>query len=145
MNIETKYFGSMTVEEEKVIRFEKGLPGFQDETDFVLIDFPDNPVFQILQSTKTSPVAFVVASPYHFHKAYAFDLDESIKEALEITKAEHVNVLAILTLRDPFANSTINLQAPLIINGESRKAQQIILSDAYSSRTPLQAEKASVE
>ncbi|MFP7171050.1 flagellar assembly protein FliW [Terribacillus sp. 7520-G] len=145
MNIETKYFGSMIVEEEKVIRFEKGLPGFQDETGFVLIDFPENPVFRILQSIKTPPVAFVVASPYHFHKDYAFDLDEPIKEALAITKAEQVNVLAILTLRDPFANSTINLQAPIIINGESLKGQQVILSDAFSSRTPLQAEKARME
>lgn len=145
MNIETKYFGNMRVEEEKVILFEKGLPGFQDEKVFVLIDFPDNPVFQILQSTTTPPVAFVVTSPYNFKKEYAFDLAEQIKEELGITKPEQVNVLSILTLRDPFAESTINLQAPLIINADSLVGQQIILSEGYSSRTPMQAEKVKVD
>nr|WP_318539347.1 flagellar assembly protein FliW [Terribacillus saccharophilus] len=145
MNIETKYFGSMKINEEKIIRFDKGLPGFQGEKAFVLIDFPDNPVFQILQSTTTETVAFVVASPYHFNKEYAFDLGEQIKEELGITKPEQVKVLSILTLRDPFMNSTINLQAPVVINANSLKGQQIILSDDFSSRTPLHAEKASVE
>ncbi|SEN23965.1 flagellar assembly factor FliW [Terribacillus saccharophilus] len=145
MIIETKYFGSTKVDEEKVIRFEKGLPGFLDEKAFVLIDFPDNPVFQILQSTTTPPVAFVVTSPYHFKKEYAFDLAEQVKEELGITKLEQVNVLSILTLRDPFVESTINLQAPLIINTDSLVGQQIILSEEYSSRTPMQAEKARVD
>lgn len=145
MNIETKYFGNMRVEEEKVILFEKGLPGFQDEKAFVLIDLPDNPIFQILQSTTTPPVAFVVTSPYHFKKEYAFDLAEQVKEELGITKSEQVNVLSILTLRDPFVNSTINLQAPLIINADSLVGQQIILSEGYSSRTPMQAEKVKVD
>jgi flagellar assembly factor FliW len=142
MNIETKYFGEMSVEEEKIISFKKGLPGFQDEKAFVLFDFPDNPVFQILQSTVTPVVAFVVTSPYHFYKEYVFDLDEQTKEELVITKPEQVNVLSILTLRDPFADSTINLQAPLIINTDSLHGQQIILSDEFSSRTLLQGEKA---
>ncbi|MFP7479051.1 flagellar assembly protein FliW [Terribacillus saccharophilus] len=145
MNIETKYFGSMIVEEEKVIHFDKGLPGFQEEKAFVLIDFPDNPVFQILQSTTSAHVAFVVASPYHFNKEYAFDLAEQIREELDITKQEQVKVLSILTLRDPFINSTINLQAPLIINADSMYGQQIILSDDYSSRTPMQVEKVKVD
>ncbi|MGG1594083.1 flagellar assembly protein FliW [Terribacillus saccharophilus] len=145
MNIETKYFGSMIVDEEKIIRFEKGLPGFKDEKAFVLIDFPDNPVFQILQSTTTPSVAFVVASPYHFNKEYEFDLAEEIKEELGITKPEQVNVLSILTLRDPFVESTINLQAPLIIKADSLVGQQMILSEGYSSRAPMQAEKVKVD
>jgi len=145
MNIETKYFGSMLVDENKVIHFVKGLPGFQDEKKFVLIDFPDNPLFQILQSTVTAYVAFVVASPYHFREEYTFDLGEQTKEELTIKTADHVKVLSILTLRKPFEKSTINLQAPIIINVDALKAQQIILTDDFSARTPLQTEKARVE
>lgn len=145
MNIETKYFGSMSVDEEKVIRFKKGLPGFQDEKAFVLIDFPDNPVFQFLQSTASAHVAFVVTSPYHFNTDYAFDLEEQTKEELHITKPEQVKVLAILTLRDPFKKSTMNLQAPVIINVDTLAGQQVILSDNFSPRTPLKLEKARVE
>ncbi|MFB1098029.1 flagellar assembly protein FliW [Terribacillus sp. JSM ZJ617] len=145
MNIETKYFGSMSVDENKVIHFEKGLPGFQDEKMFVLIDFPDNPVFQILQSTETAHVAFVVASPYHFRKEYTFDLGNQTKDELAITTPDQVKVLSILTLRKPFEKSTINLLAPIIINVDALKGQQIILTDDFSSRTPLQSKKARAE
>lgn len=141
MNIETKYFGKMMIDEERIIRFEKGVPGFNDEKTFVLIDFPDNPVFQILQSTTTAVVAFVVASPYHFQKDFAFDLNEQTKDELGITRPEQVKVLSILTLRDPFVDSTINLQAPVVINAETLLGEQIILNDNFSSRTPLQTEK----
>jgi flagellar assembly factor FliW len=145
MNIKTKYFGDMAVDEKAIIRFDKGLPGFQDEKTFVLIDFPENPLFLILQSTATAHVAFIVASPYHFHKDYAFDLSEQTTSELVIKKPEQVKVLSILTLRNPFSNSTINLQAPLVINTDALKGEQIILPDGFSSRTPLQTEKASVE
>jgi flagellar assembly factor FliW len=145
MNIETKYFGCMNIDEKKVIRFENGLPGFYDEKAFALIDFPDNPVFQILQSVTAAHVAFIVTNPYHFHKDYEFDLNEQVKEELGISKIEQVKILSILTLRDPFDQSTINLQAPLIMNSELLIGQQVIVSDNISPRTPLQPEKAKVE
>ncbi|WP_077307523.1 flagellar assembly protein FliW [Terribacillus halophilus] len=145
MNIETKYFGNMKVDEEKIIQFEKGLPGFREEKAFVLIDFPDNPVFQILQSTNTSHVAFVVANPYHFYQDFAFEIDNQSKDNLSITKKEQVMVLSILTLRDPFVGSTINLQAPLIINVDSLRGQQLILTEGDAFRAPLQSEKARVK
>ncbi|QXE00962.1 flagellar assembly protein FliW [Terribacillus sp. DMT04] len=145
MDIETKYFGNMNIDEKKVIRFENGLPGFYDEKAFALIDFPDNPVFQILQSVTAAHVAFVVTNPYHFHKDYEFDLSEQVKDELGISKVKQVKVLSILTLRDPFDQSTINLQAPLIINADVLKGQQVIVSEDISPRTPLQPEKAKVE
>ncbi|SNZ05142.1 flagellar assembly factor FliW [Terribacillus aidingensis] len=145
MNIKTKYFGGMSVDEKAVIRFDKGIPGFPEEKTFILIDFPENPLFQILQSTVTVHVAFIVASPYHFHQDYAFDLSEQTKAELVITKPEQVKILSILTLRNPFSNSTINLQAPLVINTDALKGQQIILSDGFSTRNPLQTEKARAE
>jgi flagellar assembly factor FliW len=138
VKIQTKYLGGTDVAEEDIIRFPSGLPGFIDETAFILQDLPGNPVFRILQSVKTSRVAFIVTDPYHFFKHYSFKLDESLLESLSIKSEADIVVLTIVTLKDPFHASTINLKAPLIINAAAKRGKQYILNtDEYAAKTAL--------
>lgn len=51
-----------------------------------------------------------------FFKDYGFDLDETTVELLEIESAEDVEVMAILTIEEPFEKSTANLMAPIVVN-----------------------------
>jgi len=119
----------MEIEQEKIIHFETGLPGFAKETKFVVLDLPGNDLLQILQSIQTTHLAFIVTNPHYFYKDYEFKLDEHVIEALEITSEQEVVILSIMTIRDPFHLSTINLQAPLIINQTNKRAKQYILSN----------------
>lgn len=136
MHIETKYVGKIEIDEQKLIHFETGLPGFKEENKFVLIDLPGNDVLQILQSVQTSELAFIVTNPHLFYKDYEFTLDEHIIETLQIENEQDVVVLSIMTIQDPFHASTINLQAPLIINERNKLAKQYILS---SDKYPVKA------
>lgn len=132
MNIDTKYVGKISIEEDKILHFQSGLPGFLDEKKFVLIDLEGNDVLQILQSVQTAELAFFVTNPYFFYQDYEFKLDDHIIEALDIRDEKEVVVLSIMTIQDPFAKSTINLQAPLVINERTKLAKQYILpSDKY--------------
>ncbi len=142
MKLQTKYHGEVEVQETKIIHFPKGLPGFRDETDFIVLDLPDNPVFQLLQSTKTSALAFVITNPYLFYPDYTVDLHDDLIELLEIKTQEEVAVYTIVTLKDPFSESTMNLRAPIIINSSLWAGKQYISNDsAYSSKAPLTPEK----
>lgn len=129
MLVETKYLGEMEIDEEKIIQFASGLPGFQDETKFVVLDIPGNELLQILQSIETPDLAFFVTSPHYFYKDYTFKLDEHIVEALKITNQKEVVILSIMTIKEPFSSSTINLQAPIIINSAAKSGKQFILND----------------
>jgi flagellar assembly factor FliW len=40
-------------------------------------------------------------------------------------------------LREEFANSTINLKSPVLIDSETRYAAQVILEEDYPIRAPL--------
>ena len=134
MNIQTKYLAEVELNEEQVIDFSSGIPGFINETKFILLDLPGNPVFQILQSITTPDIAFVVANPYHFYQDYAFELDVNTKKILAINKEQDVTVFSIVTLKDPFETSTLNLKAPVIINPNSKRGKQYILNEeAYST------------
>lgn len=142
MKIETKYLGPVEIDEEKVLTFSSGLPGFTDEKKFALLNFPDSDTFQILQSMKTSNLAFIVTNPYQFYNDYEFKLDKQIRENLQIKQAENVLVLAIVTLKETIYESTMNLKAPLIINRELKYGKQYILNDqTYSMKTLLAPEE----
>ncbi|AOU02500.1 flagellar assembly protein FliW [Bacillus velezensis] len=130
MIIKTKYHGEIRIDEGQIISFENGLPGFNEETQFVVLPLSEDSPFLALQSVKQEHIAFIVASPFIFFKGYEFDIDQATLELLHIEDIEDVEVMAILTLEEPFENTTANLKAPIIVNKKEMKAKQIILHDA---------------
>jgi flagellar assembly factor FliW len=147
MNIQTKYFNEITIEEKNIIHFEHGIPGFLEEKQFVLLPLTEDNVYYVLQSVQTSELAFVVTNPFLFFKDYDFNLADATVEQLEIKDATDVAVYSILTLQDPFEKTTANLQAPIIINTKNNHAKQVILNDEkYTTKHPLfKASPASVK
>jgi len=138
MKIHTKYFGEMEIDPSKQIQFPKGLPGFNEEKEFVLLDMPSAPLFQVLQSVKTDYVAFITANPHALYPKYSFRLDHNTMEQLAIQSQEEVVALSIITLKDPFEQSTMNLKAPIIINSRAKLGKQFILNtDDYSSTASI--------
>ncbi|KXZ17277.1 flagellar assembly protein FliW [Bacillus nakamurai] len=130
MIIQTKYHGEIRIDEGQIISFESGLPGFNDETQFVVLPLSKDSPFLALQSVKQEHIAFIVASPFIFFKGYEFDIDNATIELLNIENIEDVEVMAILTIEEPFENTTANLKAPIVVNKKEMKAKQIILHDA---------------
>ncbi|HLR52085.1 MAG TPA: flagellar assembly protein FliW [Candidatus Avamphibacillus sp.] len=142
MEIQTKYLGEVQIDESNIIQFSNGLPGFHGEKQFVLLELPGNPVFQILQSVVTKDIAFILTNPYHFYQDYTFELDDSVLESLLIQTKEEVAVFTIVTLKQPFKTSTINLKAPVIINSQKKCGKQLILNnDEYPTKASITPEK----
>lgn len=129
LKIQTKYIGEIEVEQEHIIDFQSGLPGFGEEKQFVLLNIPGNSVFQTLQSIKTPDLAFVVTDPYFMHQNYTFKLDQNLITRLKLETEHDVKVLSIVNLKDPVGQSTLNLKAPVIINVRQSIGKQYILND----------------
>ncbi|MCM3711668.1 flagellar assembly protein FliW [Sporosarcina luteola] len=129
MQIQTKFHGEISIQQDQLWNFPKGIPGFESEKEFALLTIEGNQMFQVLQSKTTKTVAFIVTNPYALVEDYSFDIDEPTIELLNIEKPEDVFVLAILTLKQPFETSTINLQAPLIFQLNNKTAKQMIIND----------------
>jgi flagellar assembly factor FliW len=130
MEIETKYFGKVEVEGNQIVEFKQGLPGFKEYNSFVLLPLEDAPVYHVLQSIEEAGLAFIVVNPYVFFKDYGFDIDEQSKQDLGLKEAKDVELYSVMTLRDPFKTSTLNLQAPIVINGKNQNAKQLILNNS---------------
>jgi|SRR5690625_4809269 len=149
MKIQTKYTGEAEIESSNIIKFAAGIPGFNKETEFILMDIPGNAGFQILQSIKSANTAFIVTNPHQIYPDYTFDLDENTQDMLQIKGENEVIVFTIVTIKDPFQESTLNLKAPIIINPVSKLGKQYVINtDDYPTRaiiTPQHAQRAEGE
>lgn len=132
MELETAQFGVVDVKEEQLFHFPKGIPGFEEYTQFAVIDLPDGP-FSYLQSLEESHVALLITDPFIFFPDYEFELSDHAIEELELGTS--LMIRCILTLNEDVSKSTINLLAPVVFNLENKKAKQVILhSTEYRSR-----------
>lgn len=141
MKLKTAYMGEVEIDASNIISFEHGIPGFEEEKEFIVLPIDDNSAFQVMQSIQTEKLAFIVTNPYTITTDYSFDLEEATVHALQIQNETEVAVLAIVSLKETIAQSTINLKAPIILNTYNKKAKQVILNnDTFETRHIISAE-----
>ncbi|SDH19631.1 flagellar assembly factor FliW [Alteribacillus persepolensis] len=138
MKLRTKHLGEVEVEESAIYTFEQGLPAFEEETSFVLLPFSSDDTFWMLQSMRTPKLALVIADPFVFFPDYRVELTDVVIEQLAIEKEEDVAIFSVLTLQEPFTNTTANLQAPIVLNAAEKKGKQMVGTDtAFKTKHPL--------
>lgn len=139
VTIETSRFGSLSISEAQLFTFPEGLLGFSDLRLFTLIPHGENSPFQWLQSLEEGTLAFPLANPFSLVQDFSFDLSDADAAVLELEKPEHALALAIITVPPQnTAPMTLNLQGPVVINIERRRGKQVVLSNQYPLKWPLQ-------
>ncbi|WP_256759116.1 flagellar assembly protein FliW [Cohnella sp. WQ 127256] len=126
----------------KTILMEGSILGFQNLNSFVLIPVDETNTqspFAYLQSTEEESLGFLVTNPFTFIPSYEVQVQEDEKAALETSDPNDVIVLCIVTLAEPFDNSTLNLLAPLLISIRSMTGRQFVMSNdsRFSTKVPL--------
>lgn len=142
MKYATKYHNEVDIKDEELIHFPQGIPSFLEEKSFFILPFAENSPFYILQSAQTPALAFVIVSPFDFFSDYSAKISDQNIETLEIDNKEDVLLYVILTIQEPFSNTTANLQGPIIINNAKKIGKQVILSDSpYQTKHKLTDQK----
>jgi len=139
MIIETTRFGSMEIDEQKIIKFRPGLLAFEDLSDYALIDIAENRDFKWLQSIKEPDLSFLLVDPFIANPDYRVELQAEMMEKLNIAQAEDVLIYTIVTVpAGGFKESTTNLVGPLVINWREKKGVQVVLEkDGLDVKYPL--------
>ena len=128
MLVKTKSMGNVEVDNAHIITIPEGLFGFEEYTQYALIDSEYKP-FIWLQSTQSATLAFLVVDPFIICSDYEVDIDDSELAKIGIVSPAEVYVLALITIPQDGSAVTANLQGPLVINRTNNKAMQAILSD----------------
>ena len=126
IEIDTR-LGRRCIDADKVIHFPRGLAGFENERDFILLQIrPDAPLL-ILQSVTTPVVGLLVADPYSFFdKSYAPQVSDAEKQLLSIESLEQAAMLVTVSIpAGAPEKAVLNLTGPIVINFEGRVGLQI--------------------
>lgn len=146
MLFKTLRFGEIEVEEEQIITFPWGFPGFIEQRKFIPIEYQEDGSLFFLQSLDMPELAFIIADPFKYVPNYEVDIPEDELQTLQIAKSEETIIYTILTIQPGSADITANLLAPVVINAKKRIGKQIILlKSPYDSQHPLASGQAAAK
>lgn len=131
MVIQTKYFGEIQIDETKVIHFEQGIFGFEDQKEFAVLyegETDDNP-FCWLQSVKEAHVCLPLIDPLVWFPDYQPDLpDEEVRKLGELNP-EIISIYTVTVVPENLEQMTTNLRAPIVLNLETKRGAQIVIEE----------------
>ncbi len=139
MKINTKQFGEIEIDQEKIINMPLGVPGFRDKKRYALLQKEETIPFLVFQSMDDPNLSFVVLDPVRIFPEYTIekkDIEKTIPWDLE---NDEISCFVIVTI--PNGNPekmTANFMAPLIINNNEKVGLQLILQNSsYSHQQQL--------
>ena len=136
MKANTRLFGEIEIEEEKIIKMEQGMIGFPDLKHFTLIfdsEREEKSGIMWLQSMDEGDVAIPVMTPSDLIPDYNPLVNNELLESLDVTP-DNMFVLVTLTVPRNIEDISVNLKAPVVINTDSNRGCQIIVEDDYDVR-----------
>jgi flagellar assembly factor FliW len=145
--VDTLHFGTIDYGEDSVIHFPEGIPAFETEKVFVMIQQESTAPVLFLQSLQRADLVFMTVPATLVDPGYRGSLAPEDREALELPAAvepeegKQVLTLAIVTVGED-RTPTANLMAPVIVNLATRRALQSVQPwSGYSAQHSLQAKK----
>ena len=136
MEIETTRFGLLSIEDERVMTFPRGLLGFPDHARFALIQTGEDNYFFWLQSVDDPNLAFVVTDPAIFFKDYDVPIREEAQTEIALDDPALAQVFVICNKVGDWL--TGNLLGPILVNAGNRLATQVVLTEKkWTTRQPL--------
>jgi flagellar assembly factor FliW len=137
--LQTKYFGQLDCPAEQALHFPKGLFGFEEEKEFYLLPFEGSGGSLLcFQSAATPQLAFVAMNPFHLKPDYTPVLAGDELHMLGVERSEDLCFYTLCVVRNPVADSTVNLRCPVAVNDHTHQALQVILeTEEYQMHHPL--------
>lgn len=138
MRVETRLFGPLEVEEDKVLAFPEGLYGFEGLRRFVLIETAAGAPWKWLQSLEDGDICFVVLDPLVVEPGYSPSLSEADLERVGLAREGEAALLVLAVVPEDLTRMTVNLRAPLVLNPVARRGCQVVLpDDRYAIKHPV--------
>ncbi len=130
MIIDTKNFGKIEIDDNRIYTFECGIPGFFDLKKFAVItdeeeDGKSSP-FSWLQSIEDKDISFIIMDVFNILPDYnPLVADDELDDLGEITD-DSLAIYNIVVIPSVVSKMTVNLKAPVVINLNTNKGKQII-------------------
>jgi flagellar assembly factor FliW len=134
----TRSFGEIEFEGSATIHFPAGLPGFEQEREFVIARQPGSEPLLFLQSVASAEVCLPILPMRLLAKDFEVPEDCDGLGPVHLPGVKREDLLVFAVVATDGAAPTANLLAPLVVNVNSRIGAQLIVPDSgYSHREPV--------
>lgn len=141
MEINTRHFGVIEIEEDKIIAFSRGIIGFEKAQTFSLLSKPEAAPYMWLQCVNQPELTFVVLPALLVRPDYHLALNPEERARFGLQAEEAPLVLTVVVVTEDPNLSTVNLLAPIVINERERTGGQIVNENGkYRTRHLLKDE-----
>ena len=128
VEVVTSRFGTIEVPEERVFFFPRGLIGFEHLKRYARLDSTKGPSVQWLQAMDDPETAFLVSDPTTYLPSFELKIRESdasraLNQSIDLQGLE---TLTILHVDRDNRSLHVHVQAPLLLDPESRKGVQVV-------------------
>jgi flagellar assembly factor FliW len=135
--IVARQFGKVEFDDDSVLHFPSGLPGFENKTRFVLLERAALKPLIVLQNIDSMDLCFFAAPIEAIDAGYQLAMTPEDQRTLLLTADPRC--LAILS-PNKSGRWTANLLAPIVIKEQTHRAVQAVRTDSlYSHQHPLSA------
>ncbi|HHU18160.1 MAG: flagellar assembly protein FliW [Anaerovoracaceae bacterium] len=136
MEINTRDFGLVQVDEDDLYEFNEGIYGFEDCKKFAVFKKSfDDISFLYLQSVEQLDPCFLVFNPWDLYPGYKPILSNDDMNACDADTIEDLIFLVIASIPSSIEEMSFNIKSPVVLNPRNKKAKQVILLNKdYSVR-----------
>jgi flagellar assembly factor FliW len=127
-----------TYGKDTILHFDEGIIGFAACKEFVVIETEDIQPFRFLQDARSNEVSFLVMDPRIRVPDFYDQIPTREWESIGVTNPGHRLALVIVNIGMNPRESSANFQAPILVNYETMRCRQVILTDSgFCLRYPL--------
>ncbi len=136
MVLESTRFGTITYKKSEIITMVRGLLGFDQYKEFIVVSINGQEPFKWLQSLEEPNLAFLMIDPMSFNPDYMVEVNPRDIEMLGAKNPEEIAIFVLVTIPNGQPDKmSANLQGPIIINSKNMNGAQLVLSDSgYNTR-----------
>lgn len=132
MVAQTRLFGEITIDDDKVLEFPNGIIGIEDKHKFAIIydvEKGADTAIRWLQSMEDPYLALPVIEPFAILDEYNPIIEDALLEPIDNPKDDDIIVLLTLIISSDVTKVTANMKAPIVINSATCKGEQIIVEN----------------
>ncbi|MCM1272706.1 MAG: flagellar assembly protein FliW [Clostridium sp.] len=132
MKAETKFFGTIDIDDDKIIHFPNGIIGFDYLKNFALIfdsEREEPSKISWLQSMEEPLMVLPVINPIDITESYNPLVEDELMKNIGDPADEDILILVSMSIPSDLTKMTANLKGPFIINTVNRNAMQVIVEN----------------
>jgi flagellar assembly factor FliW len=134
----TKYFGTVEYREADILQFPAGLPGFEEQSQFLAIEPPADAPLTFLQSVRLPRLCFLALPMQGVDPNYRLAITREDLASLHLDTSQQprigqeIGCFAVIVVAEN-GHISANLLAPIVVNLANRTAVQAIRIDTVYS------------